>query len=137
MKSFFRSSPLLALALIFSLMGNLIPATAESTASLDKHSRKIQHKLEKYKQGTYLHLTMGDSSEAYGTLGHLSATSFTFNASENNALTTVNYGDVSKVKEETERVGRGAEPFHMRHMVPILITAGVIAAGAITYAAIE
>lgn len=138
MKSFLSRSSTLALALVLSLFGNAIIAPAQSAATpLDKHSRKIQNKLAKYSEGAYLHLVLNNAPDAYGRLGTLSETGFTFTVAENNSPTTLRYSDVDKVKDDDQRVGRGAEPIHFRHWVPIAITVGALAAGFVTYQAVK
>jgi hypothetical protein len=138
MKSFFRRSSVLAFALVLSLLGNSVLAPAQSAAPpLDKHSKKIQKKLANYPEGSYLHLVMADAPDAYGRLGTMSETGFTFTAADNNAPANLRYSAVEKVKDDDQRVGRGAEPIHIRHLVPILITVGAAAAGFATYQAIK
>ena len=138
MNSLFRRSSMLALPLVLSLGFNAILAPAQSAAlSLDKHARKIQNKLAKYSQGSYLHLVMNDAPDAYGRLGTLSETGFTFTVADNNAPAVIRYSAVDKVKDDDQRVGRGAEPIHFRHWVPIAITVGAAAAGFATYQAVK
>jgi hypothetical protein len=137
MSSFVRRSSLLAIALVLSLFGNAVLAPAQAAVPLDKHARKIQNKLAKYPQGAYLHLVVAGAPDAYGRLGTLSETGFTFTAADNNAPASFRYSDVEKVKDDDQRVGRGAEPIHIRHWMPIAITVGALAAGYATYAAVK
>ena len=134
---FFHRSSILALALVLSLCGNAVIAPAQAAFSLDKHSRKVQHKLAKYRQGSYLHLVMSDATDQYGALGPLSDASFTFANADNNTTATYRYVDVESVNADRERIGHGAEPMHIRHLVPIVITAAAVAAGALTYQAMR
>lgn len=137
MRAFFRRSSFLAFALIFALLGNAIAVPAHAESSLDKHARKIQHKLAKHRQGSYLHLVMSDTSDVYGALGTLSDATFTFTSAETNVNATYHYYDVDSVKTDNQRIGQGAAPIHFRHILPVAITAAAIAAGAATYAAVR
>jgi hypothetical protein len=137
MSKLFHRSSILALALVLSLCGNALLASAETLVPLDKHARKIQHKLGKYEQGSYLHLVMSNSTDAYGALGSLSDASFTFTTADNNSTATYRYNEVSAVKTDNERIGHGAEPIHIRHFRPIIITAAAVVAGALTYNAMR
>jgi hypothetical protein len=109
---------------------------AHPNSSLDKHARKIQHKLAKYQGGRYLHLVLSDDSNAYGEIGALSNASFTFTNADSNSVATYNYDDVNKVKTDKEPIGAGTEPRrHIRHLVPIVIGAAAVGAGAAVYQA--
>ena len=134
---FLCRSSVLALALVLSFAGSALVAPAQSTAQLDKHSRKVAHKLDKYRQGSYLHLVLSDSTDVYGQLGTVSAASFTFNNSESNSMVTYRYGDIDRVNTDRENIGHNSEPMRIRHIMPITITAAAIAAGALTYTAMR
>lgn len=109
---------------------------AQSSAHLDKHARKIHHRLAKYRNGRYLHLVLSDDSSAYGSLGTLSPASFTFTNADSNTVATYNYADIDKVKTDKEAIGEGTEPRrHMPHLVPIVIGAAAVGAGAAIYEA--
>lgn len=109
---------------------------AQSSAHLDKHARKIHHRLAKYRNGRYLHLVLSDDSSAYGSLGTLSPASFTFTNADSNTVTTYNYADIDKVKTDKEAIGEGTEPRRrMPHLVPIVIGAAAVGAGAAIYEA--
>jgi hypothetical protein len=127
-----RSSLLVVALVLLAFTGSTI-ASAQSAGSLDKHGRKIQHKLAKYQQGSYLRLVVNGTGNEYGALGKLSETTFTFTNSDSNATATYRYNDVSRVLNEQEPIGHGTEPHHIRHLVPIVITAAAIGAGALTY----
>lgn len=137
MSASFRHPSVLILALVLSLFGGTIFASAQTASQLDKHARKIQHKLTKYRQGSYLHLVLSNAPDTYGALGALSDASFTFTSAETNASTTYRYDEVDRVKTDKQTIGQGAEPIHIRHIVPIVITGAAIAAGALTYEAVH
>lgn len=111
------------------LIGSAPECMAQSAGRLDKHARKIHHKLAKTRSGSYLHLVLSGDADSYGALGTLSETSFTFIDAENNNTSTYSYAQVEKIKSDKQRIGQGTEPRrHFRHLVPILI--GVAAVGA-------
>lgn len=115
-------------ALVCFIVAGVSLGQAQSTIHLDKHARKIHHKLTKYPSGRYLHLVLRNDTDSYGALGMLSPTSFTFTSAENNATTTYTYNDVDKVKTDKERIGEGSEPRrHIRHLMPIAVS--VVAMG--------
>lgn len=109
---------------------------AQSAAGVDKHGRKIHHKLTKYPSGRYLHLVLRDDTNSYGALGTLSETSFTFTNSDSNTTSTYSYNDVDRVKTDKEPIGEGTEPRrHIRHLVPIVVTVAAVGAAGAVYAA--
>jgi hypothetical protein len=114
-----------ALALI-----TLLPAAqAQLSTSLDKHARRMEKHLAKYRAGSFLQVDLRDSSETIGSLGALSDASFQFTDSDSNKTVTIAYADVASVKKGTEYIGAGSESgHHIRFLVPILISAA--AAGA-------
>jgi hypothetical protein len=115
------------------LMGLLPACQAQTATTLDKHARKIHKKLAHYPAGAYLHLTLRDHSDQYGSLGSLSDASFRFTNSDANKTETHLYSEVAGVKKGKEYIGEGAgSEHHVRHLVPILI----VAAAAGTAAAI-
>jgi len=133
----FHRSSILALALALSLLGNAVIVPAQSPVSLDKHSRKIQNELAKYPQGSYLHIVLRDAPDAFGALGTMTQTGFTFTSAENNSTANYRYSEVDRVKSDRQRIGRGAEPIHFRHLMPIVIAGAAVAAGALTYQAMR
>jgi len=123
-----RSSCCLALVLALLASAPLCHAT-QSAARLEKHARKIEKKLAKYPAGTYLHLAFRDSPDSLGTLGHLSATSFTFTNADSNAVETHDYADVARVEKGETFIGAGSTPArHFRLWIPAMISAGAAAA---------
>jgi len=138
MKWFGGSFAHLALAgLLFSGVAfGQAPSTAHPPTKLDKHARKIQRKLTKYQNGRYLHLVLNDDSDAYGALGTLSDASFSFTNADSNTVSTYNYSQVSRVKSDKEPIGAGTEPRrHIRHLIPIVVGAAAVGAGAAVYQA--
>ena len=142
MKSFlsgFRSKstvPILAAMALasFALLATATHAHAQSPAPLDKHARRIEKRLTKFQPGTFLDFEFRDSSQTFGSLGPLSATSFQFTDSDSNRTQTHFYADVSEVKKAKEYIGEGSEPrHHVRLLVPVLLGAGAAAAGIATY----
>ena len=134
---FLHRASVLTLAMLLTATGNAIAAPAQSNAQLDKHSRKVERKLDRYRQGAYLHLVMSDATDVYGRLGTLSPAGFTFNNAESNSVVNYRYADIERVNTDREDIGHNSEPIHIRHLVPIAITAAVVAAGALTYMAIR
>jgi hypothetical protein len=108
----------------------IVPAShAQSPTPLDKHARKIEKRLAKYRPGTFLQFDFRDNSESFGALGALSDASFQFIDADNNKTQTHLYAEVARVKQAKEYIGQGSEPsHHVRLLVPILIGAGVAAA---------
>jgi len=126
------------LALASLLAACVCAAQARNPGQLDKHARKVQHRLAKYGTGSYLHLVLSDDTESYGALGTLSENSFTFTSADSNATATYTYDDVDRVRTDKEIIGEGAEPHrHIRHLVPMLVTAATAGAGAIAYEAVR
>ena len=122
----------------FSLIVAATLAQAQTSAPLDKHARKIEKRLTKFRQGTFLDFEFRDSSQTFGSLGPLSAASFQFTDADSNKTQTHLYADVSEVKKAKEYIGEGSEPrHHVRLLVPVLIGAGAAAAGIATYEAVR
>lgn len=111
-------------------------APAQTGTQLDKHARKIHHKLARYPSGHFLHLVMRDDSNSYGALGALHETSFTFTSADSNTTSTYSYGDVDRVRTDKEPIGEGTEPrHHIRHLIPIVASFAAIGAAGAVYAA--
>lgn len=109
-------------------------AQAQSSAPLDKHARRIEKRLTKFRQGAFLDFEFRDSSQTFGSLGPLSATSFQFTDADSNKTQTHLYAELSEVKKAREYIGEGSEPrHHVRLWVPLLIGAGAAAAGIAAY----
>jgi len=126
---------LAALALAsFALLATATLAQAQSSAPLDKHARRIEKRLTKFRQGALLDFEFRDSSQTFGSLGPLSAASFQLTDSDSNRLQTHSYADLAEVRRAKEYIGEGSEPrHHVRLLVPIIIGAGVAAGGIAAY----
>lgn len=118
----------------FALLSAATLAPAQTSAPLDKHARRVEKRLTKFQPGTFLDFKFRDTSQAYGSLGPLSAATFQFTDSDSNKIQTHRYADLAQVKKARESIGEGSEPRHHIHLlVPVLIVAGAAAAGIATY----
>jgi hypothetical protein len=125
---FHRKSTIHILA-ILALIAAAPVCRPESPAQLQKHARKIEKRLGKFRPGTYLDFEFRDSSKTYGSLGGLSDASFQFTDADNNRTETHLYSDVARVSKATEYIGEGSKPgHHVRLLVPVIIGAGAAAA---------
>lgn len=126
---FFCRKSFLSVAMASALILAIPAGQAQTAPELSKHARKMEKRLSRYGSGTYLDLAFRDSSQAYGSLGQLSAVSFQFTDSDSNRLETRSYDDVTNVKKAKEYIGSGSEPGRHFHLsMPILIGAGAAAA---------
>ena len=100
----------------------------------DKHTRKVHRKLEKFGNGSYLHLVLRNSTDEYGALGALTDASFSFKSADSNAVATISYSDVDKIKTDREPIGEGSEHHYFRTRTYVI--AGALIAGA-AVAAVE
>lgn len=118
----------------FALLATPAFASAQTSAPLDKQARRIEKRLTKYQQGTFLDFEFRDSSQTFGSLGPLSAATFQFTDSDSNKTQTHLYADLAQVKKAREYIGEGSEPRrHIHLLVPIIIGAGVAAGGIAAY----
>jgi len=123
---------------ILALIAAASICQAESPLPLDKHARKIEKRLAKYRPGTYLDFEFRDSSQTFGSLGEMSSVSFQFTDADNNQTVTHRYTDLERVKPAKEYIGEGSgHGRHVRFLVPMLISAGAAAAGFATYEAVR
>jgi|SRR5579863_1829028 len=127
-----RIVAVLALA-TFALSATAASAAVTSAAPLDKHARRIEKRLAKFREGTILDFEFRDSSQTFGSLGPLSAASFQFTDSDSNKTQTHLYSDLVEVKKSKEYIGDGSVHHHVRLLVPIIIGAGVAAGGITAY----
>jgi hypothetical protein len=111
------------------LLAGFVPACqADSSAKLEKHARKIEKRIAKYRTGTLLRVDFRDNSEAMGSLGDVSDATFQITNADSNKVQTFNYADVARVKKGKEYIGAGSGPeHHIRLWIPIVI--GAVAAG--------
>ncbi len=113
-------------------------ASAQSPTQLDKHARKIEKRLSRFRKGSYVEVAFRDSSQSFGSVGDLSYTSFQFTDADNNKTETHLYSEVADVKKAREYIGEGSEPHHHMHvLLPVIIGAGAAAAGIATYEALR
>jgi hypothetical protein len=132
-KSTVRIFAIPALAL-FALFAAATLAPAQSSTPLDKHARRIEKRLTKYRQGTFLDFQFRDSSQTFGSLGPLSAASFQFTDADSNKTQTHYYSELAHVTNAKEYIGEGSEPRHHIHLlVPVIVGAGIAAGGIAAY----
>jgi hypothetical protein len=135
-----RCQSYLLVAVIILMVGFAPTSRAESDASLktEKHARKIEKKLTKYRAGSLVQVDFRDNSVALGSLGEVSDGTFQITNSESNKVQTFNYFDVTRVKKTNEYIGAGSEPgHHFHHWVPVLIVAAAAGGGVGAYEAIR
>ncbi len=133
-----RCRSIVPMAMAWALFAVIPLSQAQSSAPLDKHARKIEKRLAKYRPGTFLEFDLRDSSATFGYLGVLSNASFQYTDADNNKTVTHSYDDVARVKNAKEYIGAGSEPgHHVRLLIPVLIGAGAAAAGVATYEAVR
>jgi hypothetical protein len=129
---------LLCLTIVFVTFAVAPASFAQQNPSLDKHARKVEKKLSKFRAGSFVQVDFRDNSTSLGSLGSLSASTFQFTDSDNNKTETFAYRDVAQVRPAKEYIGEGSEPGRHFHVsLPVLIAAGAVAAGAATYLAIR
>lgn len=110
-------------------------AFAQQNANLDKHARRVEKRLAKFRTGSFMEIDLRDGSQRLGSLGTLSGNTFQMIDTDNNKAVTFAYDDVATVHKSTEYIGEGSEPGHRpRFLVPVLISA---AAAAATVAIVE
>jgi hypothetical protein len=121
---------------VFCLAGALITATAlavpsasaEQNANLDKHARKVEKKLAKFRPGSYVLVDFRDGSQGLGSLGPLANENFQLTNADNNKTETYAYSDVAIVRKANEYIGEGSESHRPRLLLPIVISAAAAAA---------
>jgi hypothetical protein len=133
---FLRCSSFLLVVLAFAALAPA--ASADSSAKLDKHARKIEKKLSRYRAGAFLVIDLRDSSSTQGTLGNLSDAAFQITDADSNKVRTIDYANVAGVKKAKEYIGAGSGPgHHIRHWVPILVGAAAAGGGIAAYEAMR
>jgi hypothetical protein len=127
----FRRQPIILILAASALLAVAPVAHASSSDPVDKHARKMEKRLARYRAGSFLQLDLRDSSEVMGHIAQLSDASFRFTDADNNKIQTYSYADVAHVKEATEYIGAGSEfGRHFRLWVPVVVGAA-IAGGAV------
>jgi len=129
---------LLLLTIVFVTFAIVPAAFTQQIPNLDKHARRIEKKLSKYRAGSFVQVDLRNDSISLGKLGQLSDSTFQVVDSDTNKPVTFAYNDVSQVHPAKQYIGEGSEPGHHFHVrLPLLITAGAVAAGAATYLAVR
>ncbi len=134
---FLRSNSCILIAIAFASIALAPTSRAESSAKMEKHARKIEKRVAKYRAGTLLQVDFRDNSEALGSLGNVSDATFQITNADSNKMQTFNYADVTRVKKTNEYIGAGSEPGrHFHHWIPVLIVAAGAGGGVAAYEAI-
>src|SRR5580704_16058094 len=107
---FLRGNSRMLIAVTFLMVGFAATCRAESSASIEKHTRKIEKRVAKFHTGTLLQVDFRDNSQALGFLGDVSGATFQVTNADSNKLQTFNYGDVTRVRKTREYIGAGSEP---------------------------
>ena len=126
----------LALAVIVAVALPVCQAQSGTASSLDKHSRKIHHRLVNYPDGTYVNVVLRDGSQTAGVLGAVRPASFTITNSDNNVPETHAYTDVASVQKSREYIGEGSGAHHI-HWVRWSVVGAAAAGAAVTAFAIR
>jgi hypothetical protein len=132
MKMFFRffsRNWIIHIAVASALIAMPQAGQAQPGTQLDKHARKIEKRLTKYRPGAFLELDFRDNTEHLGSLGALYDASFQFTDADSNKTETHLYAEVARVKKGKEYIGQGSgREHHLRLWIPLAIAA--VAAGA-------
>ncbi len=130
MQSILSNRYIVHLALAATLITAMPACQAQSNPapSLDKHSRKIHHRLVKYLSGTYVNVVLRDGSQTSGVLSTIRPASFTITNTDYNIPETHDYADVASVQKGREYIGAGSGARHI-HWIRWGIV-GTAAAGA-------
>lgn len=111
-----RRNWLLFAVFVFACLALAPSGRADSAAKAEKHARRIEKKLARYRKGTFLKIDLNNNTEATGSLGQLSSSSFQIVSSEFNKVQTFNYADVDRVQKSKEYIGEGSAPSHHFHL---------------------
>ncbi|MGH9599698.1 MAG: hypothetical protein ACRD27_07515 [Terracidiphilus sp.] len=133
MKLYSSYKPIVGVILACLLASFTPLCRAESQAHIAKHARKVEKRLARTPEGTYLHLVFRDHAETLGSLGALSASSFAFTNADTNATQTYSYADVARVEKGDAYIGEGSV---RRHHFRLLIPAAIVVGGAAVAAAV-
>ena len=135
---FLRCNSCVLIAVTFLMVGFGPACRAQSPAKIEKHARKIERKLAKFRTGSLLQVDFRDNSEALGSLGDVSDSTFQITNADSNKVQTFNYADVTRVKKTKEYIGAGSEPeHHFHHWIPVHIVAAAAGGGIAAYEAIR
>lgn len=128
MKGVFGGKSIVRLVFACTLLVMVPACQAQSSANLDKHSRKIHKQLVKYRAGSYVNLAFRDGTVSTGMLGARTETTFTMTNADNNVPETHFYSEVARADQGKEYIGDGAGRRHIHLWVPVVL--GAVAAGA-------
>lgn len=131
--SFVRRSSVLLVAVFLAVFACAPCSRADSADKIEKHARKTQEHLARYRAGTLLQIDLRNSGAALGSLGQLSESTFQIVSIDSNKTLTFQYADVASVRRGKEYIGAGSEGHHVRHWVPILAGALVAGGGVAAY----
>jgi hypothetical protein len=132
MKLYSSLKPVVAVILTCLLVSFAPICRAESQAHIEKHARKVEKKLARYREGTYLHLVLRDHSETLGSLDALSTGSFTLTNADTNAKQSFRYEDVAHVEKGETFIGEGSvRRHHIPLLVPVIVAGGAAVAAAV------
>jgi hypothetical protein len=135
MKTGLHGKSLLRLAIVILPLVVAPAAFSQQNPNLDKHARKVEKKLARFRNGSFVQIDFRNGSQSIGSLGTLSAASFQIADADNNQQETYSYDDVADVRKGRQYIGEGSEPGHRpRFLVPVLVSA---AAAAATVAIVE
>lgn len=113
---FLRRNSLLLAAFIFAFLTIAPTCQASAAKKQDKHVRKIEKKLAKFRKGTFLEVDLNDNTDARGSLVGLNNATFQIFNADTNKVQTINYSDVDTVSKTKEYIGAGSEPSHHFHL---------------------
>jgi hypothetical protein len=104
-------------------------AYSQQNPNLDKHARRVEKKLSKFRPGSFVQIDLRNGSQSLGSLGALADDSFQLTDTDNNKTETFAYDDVAEVRKGKEYIGEGSEPGHRpRFLVPVVLSAAAAAA---------
>jgi hypothetical protein len=135
---FLRCNSLLLVAIAFASIALAPISRAQASEKIEKHSRKIEKKLTRYRTGSLVQVDFRDNSEALGSLGDVSDATFQITNADSNKVQTFNYADVTRVSKTKEYIGAGSgTEHHFHHWVPVLIVAAAAGGGIAAYEAVR
>jgi hypothetical protein len=134
----FARKSLFCLVIAFTICAAVPSAFAQQNPNLDKHARRIEKKLSKFRTGSYVQIDLRNNSTSLGSLGSLSESTFQVVDSDTNKAVTFAYSDVAGIHKGMAYIGEGSESGRHFHIsIPVLIVTGAVVAGAATYLAIR
>ena len=137
MTPFLNRKSILCLAVVLFTLLAIPTAQAQQTPNLDKHARKVEKQLAKFRPGSYVDIGFRNGSESLGSLQGLADATFRITDADNNQTETYAYTDVEQVRKGKAYIGDGSERHHFRLRLPVLIVSGAVAAGAASYLAVR